>query len=925
MFITEVRLENIKSYAAQRRIELRTGVNALIGHNGAGKSTVVEAIGAALFGQVPYKQDDFIRRGSKSGRVTVSIESDLDERDYQVVRQFGRGATWYVYDEEVGLKLAEGHEAVTGWIREHLQLDEDVDLKEYWENVGPPQGTLTAPFLGTASERNAKFLPLLRVEGFQRAYQDLLPAKQYIERQRVDLEGLMAGLRARLERRERVQADRDTALRLALDADRQLTLLQAEMVESGERRQAFDQAERALAEQQNRFRLQQQRVDSAEQMQTLAERQVARARQAEVERTELADEYRRYQELGEGLKLLEQRREQRDRLLEGRNTRERERDLARAELAQAEARLQEAERAFQDLRQLAQRLPDRAERGPAANSAEVEDRFRRALGEAKAQLDQAMLASETLQHARDTVRSDQHRQHQIQTQLEALKLQIADCETERPLAEQLEERMADAEHAKQAHADARAALDLTSSASAELGGGLCPILRETCQNVASKSGGDLAAYFTQQLEAGQQAVASAQQLLERSTHKLEAARRAAESIARLPDLRARLESLAQQEQDLAARLTAARREIAERSLAQEQLQQAQQRYEELSAFTREVNRLGVVAERRRASAAEVESQRAAVLQAEQWLAEAEAILAPFAALDDELHATRDEMDRAQEAYERYLALENEASSLPEREQARERAVVELTAERERLAAAASALDCCRAEYDPDGHQRARDHEAQLQRRVADCQAELRLARRQAAEALEELEALEQVDQELARRKREHQELGEAVLLAEHLRQSLRQAGPQIIRALLAHVSEIASRAFADIMGDNSLELEWGKDFEILVRQSGQERVFRQLSGGEQMAAALAVRMALQQLLGRTGLLILDEPTANMDEARRAHLAQQIEALKGYKQVILVSHSDEFDSMFGHIVHLSRSNGESEVGSELERGSVAEVG
>jgi hypothetical protein len=63
----------------------------------------------------------------------------------------------------------------------------------------------------------------------------------------VDLEGLMAGLRARLERRERVQADRDTALRLALDADRQLTLLQAEMVESGERRQAFDQAERALA------------------------------------------------------------------------------------------------------------------------------------------------------------------------------------------------------------------------------------------------------------------------------------------------------------------------------------------------------------------------------------------------------------------------------------------------------------------------------------------------------------------------------------------------------------------------------------------------------------------------------------------------------------------------------------------------------
>src|ERR671933_463106 len=93
-----VELENLKSYGEPTTIELEAGVNALVGHNGAGKSTVLEAIGAALFNHLPYKHEDFVRKGAASGRIAVTLQSGLDERRYQVVRIVGKNPAWYVYD-----------------------------------------------------------------------------------------------------------------------------------------------------------------------------------------------------------------------------------------------------------------------------------------------------------------------------------------------------------------------------------------------------------------------------------------------------------------------------------------------------------------------------------------------------------------------------------------------------------------------------------------------------------------------------------------------------------------------------------------------------------------------------------------------------------------------------------------------------------
>src|SRR5665647_1139964 len=98
MRVARVVLQNVKSYADSTTIELAPGINAVCGENGAGKSTILEAIGFTLFGYRPYKLDAFLREGEKSGSIVVTVEDD-DGCSYQLERKLGSSASQAVYDE----------------------------------------------------------------------------------------------------------------------------------------------------------------------------------------------------------------------------------------------------------------------------------------------------------------------------------------------------------------------------------------------------------------------------------------------------------------------------------------------------------------------------------------------------------------------------------------------------------------------------------------------------------------------------------------------------------------------------------------------------------------------------------------------------------------------------------------------------------
>ena len=91
----------------------------------------------------------------------------------------------------------------------------------------------------------------------------------------------------------------------------------------------------------------------------------------------------------------------------------------------------------------------------------------------------------------------------------------------------------------------------------------------------------------------------------------------------------------------------------------------------------------------------------------------------------------------------------------------------------------------------------------------------------------------------------------------------------------------------------------------MLEEGGYERSFTNLSGGEQMVAALAVRLALLKQLSNIRLAFFDEPTVNMDEERRRNLAQQIGQVRHFDQLFVISHDDTFEESVDHVVPVKR--------------------
>lgn len=206
MHIRSLTLENVKSYA-DGTILFAQGTNAIVGHNGAGKSTILEAVGFALFDYLPYSQSDFVREGARTAVVTVTFVSTADEREYQAIRRCGSSSSHVIFDPDLGSKVCEGKADVLIFLRQHLGAEPTANLADLFTNaVGVPQGTLTAAFLGTPSARKGIFDPLLRVEEYRKAFENLREPGRLLTQRQSAMDVTISGLEGRLARLPQLQA-----------------------------------------------------------------------------------------------------------------------------------------------------------------------------------------------------------------------------------------------------------------------------------------------------------------------------------------------------------------------------------------------------------------------------------------------------------------------------------------------------------------------------------------------------------------------------------------------------------------------------------------------------------------------------------------------------------------------------------------------
>ena len=205
MHISRIELENIKSHSAAS-YEFTRGTTAITGENGAGKTTIIEAVAWALFDLLDYKKEDFIKRGEKKGVVRITFESGLDEREYIVYRDTGAG--YHVTDLRLNTRIADKKEEVFRFLWQHLGLEPGTDLKSLFRQaIGVPQGTFTAIFLDGATERKVAFDRLLKVEEYRQAAEKLRETSRYLEIQVAGIREGIARAEGELSRSETVEQE----------------------------------------------------------------------------------------------------------------------------------------------------------------------------------------------------------------------------------------------------------------------------------------------------------------------------------------------------------------------------------------------------------------------------------------------------------------------------------------------------------------------------------------------------------------------------------------------------------------------------------------------------------------------------------------------------------------------------------------------
>ncbi len=233
------------------------------------------------------------------------------------------------------------------------------------------------------------------------------------------------------------------------------------------------------------------------------------------------------------------------------------------------------------------------------------------------------------------------------------------------------------------------------------------------------------------------------------------------------------------------------------------------------------------------------------------------------------------------------------------------------------------IDDLRRIYDEVEHRRVEEEFVKRSKELAATRERVEQLKRRIAEIERDLENIDEMVakiEEYGRRK----DVIEKRVIPEltKIRERIRQYKTMIAEAAFKEVEVNASEIFEEFTEGKYSGIvlkqvpERGKErLKIFVVYQGEEKDVSFLSGGEMVALALAFRLALSMFMvhGRIPLLILDEPTPFLDEERRRKLVEITTSyFRRIPQVIIVSHDDELKDAADRTIHVDQVGGVSVV-------------
>lgn len=982
MILESVRLKNIKSYGEGPEgrgitVAFAPGVNRVAGRNGHGKSTLIEAIGFALFLAKPEFEENFhfetyfLSHGAKAGEIDVTFR--CEGQAYRVERGIGTSPRRSKVVELPGeIVCAEDDQEVATLVCRLLGVPHPDPLREIFiKLVGVKQGRLTWPFDSKSAHAKAYFEPLFQVEVFRECFDRLKGTADAFSAQRQAQEVHRAGIEQRLRERADCRELQEAARNRVAATRGELARTQEARASAQTSKESWETAEREAAEAVSaRDRALQVRDHSAA-LREGSEREVREGEHAEATCQATAEAHRIHLAALQALQALEAQREQRDRLREERQRVEHDRvqrqgrangarDQAATFSHQAAERRRESSLLESGLEAQRQALD-----ASAAAFQATEQQATRARGH-RDRLSEAVTRWRNLAETQETHAGEVARIQAEVSGWDASRLTSAET--------QEQDALRTLESAQRALTEAQQRERTLREQLAQIGQGICPFLRETCRQFdparvqadlekesgrlpvlrvaladakeihqgavqARKTLGEAKARFTTQ----EQVLA---QVLRRYLEAA-AAFRTAEAQGWLEDLLAwepslpALPLLPETPQAPLMAADVARLQPGYRSFGEavdvwwgrvdellqrrqeDQATRAQERVKQqvtLEQGTRRWRSMIEDATRLETQAREKEKEAAdharEVEVCTRRRADLDVALRAFADLDDRFKAEQARRDSTRTGHEQYLGAAKLAADLTQR-RARlgERQAAEQAARQAWESADAKARALQQA-FDPRLSAEARATFQRLHDRVIALNETLTADLKQLAEQDRRHAEWLAARRDMVRVEADIGRSEAALAITEVARRTLRDAAPAVAQHLCSRIAVRAQVLFNRIHPE-PVGLAWGaKQYSLRVTPG--DRHFAMLSGGEQTKLALALTLSMIEEFSRLRFCVFDEPTYGVDADSRRKLADAIleaQAAAGLEQLLLVSHDDAFEGKIEHAILLDKtaSEGTREVG------------
>lgn len=870
MHIKLVELENIKSHA-DAKFEFSRGSTAITGENGAGKTTIIEAIAWTLFDLLDYKKDDFVRRGAKKGVARVTFESGLDEREYTAVRD--TGTVYYIYDPQLKMRIADKKEEVTRFLWQHLGVEPGTDLESLFKHaIGVPQGTFTAIFLATTAERKKTFDTLLKVEEYRRGAEELLKTQRFVENQISAVREKIARAEGELSRLDVLETEHKGAVANVAAYTDELKKAENAASENEKTVKSFDELAASFEKARAEFETLRSEIARFEFIVKQKAAEFDQSKQAAAKIESVREAYLKHSVVLGRITELERERTARDRVRAELQKVESAENTVRSDEKITRNRLTEIETAHAEVSSLRQKAEEQTSLEKSI------DELRSRLAVARTAAKQVTVLDEKLASLRITF--TQNKQAQLDATAKAVE------------ADRVDELQTRESEIVTELARLRAELERDERFKSEIQNGLCPILSERCLNL--KEGQTLEGFISSQFDELRGKISGFETEHAATSTALSRSREAAKASALIGVYEERASEIEAEGKQLKTERDEAAKAAEDESVLTTELNGFESKLAELDNPKGRI----VIYERQIASETEIRTNLSKIeknlerLESERriFVEQTEA----YKDLDEHWRTATEEREMTADAHRTFLTFETAAGLMAEREQAYEFASREFAEGKEKLETAQATFDTAVSAYDAERHNAAKADLQSAQRKAAETTVRLENATRRQDELSAELQRLTEIRASLQNEFRTRERLEGVYEATVFIRDTLKEAAPLVARNYVYHVSAEANQMFREISGNAERSLKWGEDYGIVLEEGGYERPFQSLSGGEQMAAALSVRLALLKQLSDIRIAFFDEPTTNMDAERRENLAMQIGQIRHFDQLFVISHDDTFE-------------------------------